>query len=171
MSFLLIWVVITVVALCALIWLLGHLRKARVQREPTNTELNVMAQSVADQAPTCQDVSFRMRGERGMGGPVYGDLMCADGVYLPHVWETDFYVSLDGRWLRTGLYEADSGCLIDRQSRRSWSLSAREDELVDGVHARLPRWTKRNAMAFLIVWWPRRSVANRRSHDSRVWVK
>ena len=141
MSFLLIWVVITVVALCALIWLLGHLRKARVQREPTNTEINAVAQSVAEQAPTSQDVNFRMRGERGMGGPVYGDLMCADGVYLPHVWETDFYVSLDGRWLRTGLYEADSGCLIDRQSRRSWSLSAREDELVDGAHSRLPRWS------------------------------
>ena len=75
MSFLLIWVVITVVALCALIWLLGHLRKARVQREPTNTEINAVAQSVAEQASTSQDVNFRMCGERGMGGPVYGDLM------------------------------------------------------------------------------------------------
>lgn len=47
-----------------------------------------------------------MQGERGMGGPIFGDVMCADGVYLPHVWEGDLHTSYDGRWLRTGFTTA-----------------------------------------------------------------
>ena len=47
--------------------------------------------------PPDSDVKFRMRGERGMGGPIYGDVLCSDGVYLPYVWESDFHTSFDGR--------------------------------------------------------------------------
>lgn len=87
------------------------------------------------------DVKFRMQGERGMGGPVYGDVLCSDGVYLPQVWESDFHTSFDGRWIRTGSYGGATPRLLDRKSRRSWQLSVAEAALVDDLHWRLPRWS------------------------------
>lgn len=86
------------------------------------------------------DVKFRMRGERGAGGPIYGDVLCNDGVYLPQVWESDFHTSFDGRWIRTGSYGGSTPRLLDRKSRRSWLLSVTEAGLVDDLHWRLPRW-------------------------------
>jgi hypothetical protein len=35
-------------------------------------------------------------------------MCCADGVYLPHVWEMDMHTSYDGRWLRTGFYDSEA---------------------------------------------------------------
>ena len=97
------------------------------------------------------DVKFRMQGERGMGGPVYGDVLCSDGVYLPQVWESDFHTSFDGRWIRTGSYGGATPRLLDRKSRRSWQLSVAEAALVDDLHWRLPRWSgeAKGAMALL----------------------
>lgn len=95
-------------------------------------------------ASTSSDVQFRMQGERGIGGPIYGDVLCSDGVYLPHVWESDFHTSFDGRWIRTGLYGESVPRLLDRKSRRSWLLSVAEAGLVDDLHWRLPRWNKEN---------------------------
>ena len=87
------------------------------------------------------DVKFRMQGERGAGGPVYGDVLCIDGVYLPKVWESDFHTSFDGRWIRTGSYADSTPRLLDRKSRRCWLLSVPEAALVDDLHWRLPRWS------------------------------
>ena len=98
-----------------------------------NTESHEPSQITAD-------VKFRMRGERGMGGPIYGDVLCSDGVYLPHVWESDFHTSFDGRWIRTGSYGESVPRLLDRKSRRSWLLTVAEAGLVDDLHWRLPRW-------------------------------
>ena len=86
------------------------------------------------------DVQFRMQGERGMGGPIFGDVLCSDGVYLPHVWESDFHTSFDGRWIRTGSYGESIPRLLDRKKRRSWPLSVAEAVKVDDLHWRLPRW-------------------------------
>ena len=86
------------------------------------------------------DVKFRMRGERGAGGPIYGDVLCTDGVYLPKVWESDFHTSFDGRWIRTGSYGDSIPRLLDRKSCRSWLLSVQEAGAVDDLHWRLPRW-------------------------------
>jgi hypothetical protein len=86
-------------------------------------------------------VNFRPQGERGMGGPIYGDVLCADGVYLPHVWEMDMHTSYDGRWLRTGFYDSEAAHLVDRKSRRSWVISKPEGELLDAIHWRMPRWS------------------------------
>lgn len=86
------------------------------------------------------DVKFRMQGERGKGGSVYGDVLCRDGVYLPHVWESDFHTSFDGRWIRTGSYGDSIPRLLDRKTRRSWALSVAEAALVDDLHWRLPHW-------------------------------
>lgn len=90
--------------------------------------------------PPDSDVKFRMRGERGMGGPIYGDVLCSDGVYLPNVWESDFHTSFDGRWIRTGSYGESTPRLLDRKSRCSWLMSVAEASLVDDLHWRLPRW-------------------------------
>lgn len=148
---------ISALALCLLIWLLSRLgdRKgtgaeakpqaeqsaepARVgQQELSNQELPAQEQ----QAPEAKkDVNFRIQGERGMGGPVYGDVMCADGVYLPHVWESDIHTSFDGRWLRTGFYDSETAHLVDRKTRRSWVIQAGEAEALDAVHWRMPRWS------------------------------
>lgn len=91
-------------------------------------------------APLNSDVQFRMQGERGTGGPIYGDVMCSDGVYLPHVWESDFHTSFDGRWIRTGSYGESVPRLLDRKQRCAWLLSVAEAGLVDDLHWRLPRW-------------------------------
>lgn len=86
------------------------------------------------------DVSFRMQGERGAGGPIYGDVLCSDGVYLPQVWESDFHTSFDGRWIRTGSYGESKPRLVDRKSQRCWVLSIAEASKIDDLHWRLPRW-------------------------------
>lgn len=91
---------------------------------------------------TNSDVKFRMQGERGMGGPIFGDVLCSDGVYLPHVWESDFHTSFDGRWIRTGSYGDSTPRLIDRKTQRSWLLSVAEAALVDDLHWRLPHWNR-----------------------------
>lgn len=148
-------------ALCVLVWLVKHLKdsaapetpqaepqartQARTQAEPkvsTPTLSNKELNAVADKAlEPHKDVEFRLQGERGMGGPVWGDVMCADGVYLPQVWESDMHASFDGRWLRTGFYDADVAHLVDRKSRRSWRLLRGEGEALEAVHWRLPRWS------------------------------
>ncbi|RGE46786.1 hypothetical protein DZC30_03225 [Comamonas testosteroni] len=151
---------IAVLALCLLVWLISRLsgregpkaqlpdavakvEPADAAPEPSiahllqNTEHQVHEEHGQE---AHKDVSFRMQGERGMGGPVYGDVMCADGVYLPHVWESDMHTSFDGRWLRTGFYDSEVAHLVDRKSRRSWLINAAEGELLDAVHWRVPRW-------------------------------
>ena len=40
------------------------------------------------------------------------------------------HTSLDGRWLRTGLYESELAHLVDRKARRSWLIHAAEGEAV-----------------------------------------
>jgi hypothetical protein len=122
----------------------GLQKKARSRTPATSAPISANAvPKVADaQAPAsiASDVQFRMQGERGMGGPIYGDVLCSDGVYLPHVWESDFHTSFDGRWIRTGSYGESTPRLLDRKSRRSWLLSVAEAGLVDDLHWRLPRW-------------------------------
>lgn len=89
-----------------------------------------------------KDVHFRMQGERRVGGAIFGDVLCADGVYLPTVWESDFQTSFDGRWIRTGAFDGATPRLIDRKSRRSWNLTPSEASALDGVHWRMPRWSE-----------------------------
>lgn len=86
------------------------------------------------------DVQFRPQGARGEAGPVFGDVLCSDGVYLPQVWESDFHTSFDGRWIRIGSYGGAIPRLIDRKTQRAWTLSVPEASAVDDVHWRLPRW-------------------------------
>lgn len=125
--------VLAVLALFVLGWKVLKRRGApQAPREPVGIACPEPVQAA--------DVSFRIQGERGMGGPVYGDVMCADGVYLPYVWEMDLQISADGRWLRTGFYDADSALLVDRQSRRSWVIEQGEAPSLDAMHERLPRW-------------------------------
>lgn len=151
---------IAVLALCLLIWLVSRLRgrdapavepaKQPEQRAEVAAPAPAVAQKLSNQeqqahkeqaSESNKDVSFRIQGERGMGGPVYGDVMCADGVYLPHVWEADMHTSFDGRWLRTGFYDSEIAHLVDRKSRRSWLINAAEGEALDAVHWRVPRWS------------------------------
>ncbi len=67
--------------------------------------------------------------------------MCADGVYLPLLWESGFATSMDGRWLRISSYGHASPYLVDRKKRCTWTLSAEEASAVEEVHWRLPRWS------------------------------
>lgn len=101
---------------------------------------SVSAPAAPNHTQAHSDVQFRGQGERGAGGPVYGDVLCSDGVYLPHVWESDFHTSFDGRWIRTGSYGEAVPRLLDRKNRTSWWLSVAEAGLVDDLHWRLPRW-------------------------------
>lgn len=97
-----------------------------------------LAAAAPDTSP--KDVEFRAQGERGMGGPVYGDLLCADGIYLPHVWEDHFHTSFDGRWMRTSAHAGQVARLVDRKTRRCWLLNHEEATAVTAVYGRLPRW-------------------------------
>lgn len=125
--------VFAVLALSAFGWKVLKGRGAQqAPREPVDVASPVPVQTT--------DAVFRIQGERGMGGPVYGDVMCADGVYLPHVWEMDLHVSADGRWLRTGFYDAETALLVDRKSRRSWVIEQAEAPSLGVIHERLPRW-------------------------------
>lgn len=163
MSVVLTLIAIAALALCLLIWLISRLRAdarpassatAGPEAEPSVAQAGaaseVAAQTLSDQELAAQadtasesnrDVNFRPQGERGMGGPIYGDVLCADGVYLPHVWEMDMHTSYDGRWLRTGFYDSEAAHLVDRKSRRSWVISKPEGELLDAIHWRMPRWS------------------------------
>ena len=106
--------------------------KAMVSQLPQPSQLNV--------EPEPKDVDFRARGERGMGGPIYGDVLCADGVYLPEVWENDFSLSFDGRWICTGTYNGAIPRLIDRKIKKQWLLTAQEMSQLSAIHWQLPRW-------------------------------
>ncbi|MEG0447928.1 MAG: hypothetical protein RR687_14305, partial [Comamonas sp.] len=145
---------LAVLALCVLGWLVRQAARAQTrQDQPLPKAKPVLDESAqllpdkerdaaADKAPEAQkDVNFRMQGERGMGGSVWGDVMCADGVYLPQVWESDMQTSFDGRWLRTGFYDSEVAQLVDRKSRRSWRLLPEEGQALESVHWRLPRWS------------------------------
>lgn len=130
------------------------LRKRPVTAEPEAPSAAPQKTSVARldialpaAAPEPKDVEFRMHGERGMGGPIYGDLLCLDGVYLPHVWEDDYAISFDGRWIRTGSYANEVSRLIDRKHRRSWLLTQQEAAAVLTERWRLPRWQDAEASA------------------------
>ena len=144
MSVVLILIAVAALALCLLVWLLSRLRDdsrpssfskpasatdkpaaaVNSQAQPQASLSNKELPAHADKAPEAnKDVSFRMQGERGMGGPIFGDVMCADGVYLPHVWENDYAISFDGRWIRTGAYAGAVPRLIDRKTKRCWWLS------------------------------------------------
>lgn len=112
---------------------------------PVPASVATSSATAPEAAPSISsDVQFRMRGERGMGGPIFGDVLCSDGVYLPHVWESDFHTSFDGRWIRTGSYGESVPCLLDRKSRRLWQLTVAEAGKVDDLHWRLPRWGGEN---------------------------
>ena len=88
-----------------------------------------------------KEIIFRKQGERGLHGASYGDIMCADGVYLPQLWEAGFATSMDGRWIRISAFGHASPYLIDRKTRNSWTLSAEEAGLLESMHWRLPRWS------------------------------
>lgn len=134
--------------LALLLWGIRSYRPKKQSTQQTRTKPVTLAALKPEpvlepeEAPSfSSDVQFRMRGERGIGGPIYGDVLCSDGVYLPQVWESDFHTSFDGRWIRTGSYGDSVPRLLDRKSRRSWSLSVAEAGLVDDLHWRLPRWS------------------------------
>lgn len=138
---------IILVVLALLLWGIKSLRpkKLRPVRQNTTARPTAMPPASVDPVPDAapgisSDVQFRMRGERGVGGPIYGDVLCSDGVYLPKVWEADFHTSFDGRWIRTGSYGDHVPRLLDRQSRRAWRLSVAEAAQVDDLHWQLPRW-------------------------------
>lgn len=157
MSVVLVLVTIAVLALLVLLgWLFSHLRdesppgggsalpgeQAAAQLQPRPAAAGQPeAAGAAEAAEPDKDVRFRMQGERGMGGPIYGDVLCADGVYLPHVWEQDMHASFDGRWIRTGFYDSETAHLVDRKSRRSWLLDPQQAAALEFVHWRLPRWS------------------------------
>ena len=145
---------LAVLALCVLGWLVRQAARAQTRQElplpKAQPVLDESAQLLSDKerdaftdkaSEAQKDVNFRMQGERGMGGPVWGDVMCADGVYLPQVWESDMQTSFDGRWLRTGFYDSEVAQLVDRKSRRSWRLLPEEGQALESVHWRLPRWS------------------------------
>ncbi|MBQ0131299.1 MAG: hypothetical protein KBT18_03745 [Comamonas sp.] len=125
---------IIVAAACLLLW---GLRKRLAPAASVQRQAQVTADPIAKSKV---DVAFRMQGERSKGGPIYGDVLCSDGVYLPKVWESDFHTSFDGRWIRTGSYSGSVPRLLDRKTRRSWLLSVMEASTVDDLHWRLPRW-------------------------------
>lgn len=161
MSVVLTLIAIAALALCLLVWLISRLRDDTQGRRPADADRQEAAEApVTDGKPSVKkrpneelqeiadtaaaphkDVNFRVRGERGMGGPLHGDVMCSDGVYLPHVWEMDMHTSYDGRWLRTGFYDSETAHLVDRKSRRSWLISKPEGERLDAIHWRMPRWS------------------------------
>lgn len=117
-------------------WWLGRRR----QRQRASPSEDAPAWSAASPA-LAADVELRLQGERGMGGPAYGDVLCADGVYLPHVWERDFQTSADGRWLLVDDY-GEAPCLVDRQQRLCWSLLPAELPALHAAWAQLPVWTR-----------------------------
>ena len=94
-----------------------------------------------EQNQKLKEIVFRKQGENGVGNAPYGDIMCADGVYLPLLWESGFATSMDGRWLRISSYGHASPYLVDRKKRCTWTLSAEEASAVEEVHWRLPRWS------------------------------
>lgn len=93
------------------------------------------------EAQKLKEIVFRKQGERGLQNASYGDIMCADGVYLPLVMESGFAVSMDGRWIRVSSVGQASAYLVDRKTRHSWILSAEEAEMLETIHWRLPRWS------------------------------
>lgn len=143
------------IVLALLVLALWGVRRYRLQKptkppQPKAKPAAVAAAATPASAPVPEqevapsihsDVQFRMQGERGAGGPIYGDVLCSDGVYLPHVWESDFHTSFDGRWIRTGSYGDSTPRLLDRKTKRSWLLSISEAALVDDLHWRLPHWS------------------------------
>lgn len=164
MSVVLTLIAIAALALCLLVWLISRLRdggglSASAQADLPAPEGKPLAERLASAVSASKlskqeleahadiadesnkDVNFRPQGERGMGGPLYGDVMCSDGVYLPHVWEMDMHTSYDGRWLRTGFYDSELAHLVDRKSRRSWLITKAEGALLDAIHWRMPRWS------------------------------
>ena len=135
-------VVLVVLLLVLVVLLLYRRRRAKAPKAAAAAAAQAHAAAAASGA---KDVHFRMQGEKGMGGPVFGDVLCADGVYLPKVWESDLQTSFDGRWILTGADQGIPASLIDRKSHRSWSLSSAEASALAGVYWRLPRWTEDGA--------------------------
>lgn len=95
-------------------------------------------------AVSATGVHLRMQGERGMGGPVYGDVLCDGGVYLSYVWEMDFQTSTDGRWLLRGDYDSQTPYVVDREARCVWVLSSAALNALRERIALLPTWSKEN---------------------------
>ncbi|MDR3004999.1 MAG: hypothetical protein LBV14_12280, partial [Acidovorax sp.] len=147
------------------VWLLWWSRRAfgllKIRRPEADQAVSAAAPAAAAKRPASlqhhlaaaapdaspKDVEFRAQGERGMGGPVYGDLLCADGIYLPHVWEDHFHTSFDGRWMRTSGHAGQVARLVDRKTRRCWLLNHEEATAVTAVYGRLPRWNLAQAAA------------------------
>lgn len=94
-----------------------------------------------EQNQKLKEIIFRKHGEAGVSNTPYGDIMCADGVYLPRLWESGFATSMDGRWLRISGYGQASPYLVDRKKRCTWTLSAEEASALEEIHWRLPRWS------------------------------
>ena len=94
-----------------------------------------------EQNQKLKEIVFRKHGEAGVSNTPYGDIMCADGVYLPRLWESGFATSMDGRWLRISGYGQASPYLVDRKKRCTWTLSAEEASALEEIHWRLPRWS------------------------------
>lgn len=134
MMWLLLFLVIGAAGVAVLIAMRGQQAAAAVAAKAA-------AAKRATPAKAEKDIAFRAHGERGWSRAVYGDVMCADGVYLPMVWEADFHTSFDGRWIRTGNYAGSTPKLVDRKTRNSWNLTPAEAAAVDSVHWRLPRWS------------------------------
>lgn len=134
------FIILAVLAL--LLWGIRSWRPKKPLTPAVPAPTNAGQTSAAANTPAPEtDVKFRMQGERGAGGPIFGDVLCSDGVYLPQVWESDFHTSFDGRWIRTGSYGDSTPRLIDRKTRRSWLMTVQEASAVDDLHWRLPRWS------------------------------
>ncbi len=98
-----------------------------------------------EQNQRLKEIVFRKQGTSGTGTSIYGDVMCADGVYLPQLWESGFSTSMDGRWLRIASYGHASPYLVDRKSRSTWTLNTEEASALEEIHWRLPRWSGEDA--------------------------
>lgn len=132
-----------VVLAAVLAW--GGLRPRRRPTSPHMAGTLVAPEPVAVPAPEpaadhAGDVQFRAGPVVEPEGPVLGDVLCSDGVYVPHVWEADFHTSFDGRWIRCGGDDTHPHRLVDRKQRRSWELTRAEATWVESLHSRLPRW-------------------------------
>lgn len=136
------WIILTSVALLVTwlgYWFWRHNRLRTTLRGHASAAGYAGGAEAAGQAAVNKDIAFRPTTAPGVS-PVCGDLMCADGVYLPGVKESDYQASYDGRWIRTGSHGNTGARLVDRKTRQSWALATSEVEALESIHWRLPRW-------------------------------
>lgn len=134
------WWIILLGAAVVLVPLVYWYREDAAQRAAQAARARELALK-HEQNQKLKEIVFRKQGESGLSNAAYGDIMCADGVYLPLLWESGFATSMDGRWLRISSYGHASPYLVDRKRRCTWTLSAEEASMLESMHWRLPRWS------------------------------